>query len=83
LSAFSFGFDVLCPCQSSIEMHGQVFHFIFLGRSTLPICTVAQVWVRRVNVICVDLLIFLWWLGVSRIKSSLHSLPCRTSSDWV
>jgi hypothetical protein len=24
---FPFGFDVLSPCQSSIEMHAQVFHF--------------------------------------------------------
>jgi hypothetical protein len=22
---FSFGFDVLCPCQSSIEMHAQIY----------------------------------------------------------
>jgi hypothetical protein len=28
---FSFGFDVLCPCQSSIEKHAQIFHFIFAG----------------------------------------------------
>jgi hypothetical protein len=28
--AFRLCFDVLCPCQSSIEMHAQAFHFIFL-----------------------------------------------------
>jgi hypothetical protein len=28
----------------------------FCGRSTLPICTVGQVWLRRENLICVDLL---------------------------
>jgi hypothetical protein len=28
----------------------------FWGRSTLPICTVGQVWLCRMNVICVDLL---------------------------
>jgi hypothetical protein len=29
---FSYGFDVLCPCLSSIEVHAQVLHFIFLGK---------------------------------------------------
>jgi hypothetical protein len=28
---FAFGFDVLCLCQSPIEVHAQVFHFICLG----------------------------------------------------
>jgi hypothetical protein len=28
---FAFGFDVLCPCQSPIEIHAEVFHFFFLG----------------------------------------------------
>jgi hypothetical protein len=54
---FYFGFDVLCPRHSSIAMHAQVFHFIFWGRSLLPICTVQQVWLHRVNVMCVDLLV--------------------------
>jgi hypothetical protein len=30
------------------------FTSFFWGRSTLPISTVGQVWLRRVNVICVD-----------------------------
>jgi hypothetical protein len=29
------------------------------GRSTLPICTVGQVWLCVVNIICVDLLSFI------------------------
>jgi hypothetical protein len=27
LNFFFFFLDVLCPCQSSVEMHAQVFHF--------------------------------------------------------
>jgi hypothetical protein len=52
---FSPGCDVLCPCQFSIEMHAQVFHFIFFGgvggKSILPICSVGQVCLCRVNVL--------------------------------
>jgi hypothetical protein len=35
------------------------FTSFFWGRSTLPICTVRQVWLLRVNVICVNLLWFI------------------------
>jgi hypothetical protein len=28
---FSFAFDVLCPCQSSIEIHAKVLHLFFSG----------------------------------------------------
>jgi hypothetical protein len=35
------------------------FTSFFQGISTLPICTVGQVWLRRVNVRCVDLLRFI------------------------
>jgi hypothetical protein len=50
---------VLCPHQSSIKMDVQVFHSVFGGRATLPICTVGQAWLRIVNVICMDLISFL------------------------
>jgi hypothetical protein len=36
LELFSFGFDVLCTCKSSIEMNAQVLHFIFLGSLNIP-----------------------------------------------
>jgi hypothetical protein len=35
------------------------FTSFFWGRSTLPIFVVGQVWFRRVNVICVDLIRFI------------------------
>jgi hypothetical protein len=35
------------------------FTSFFWGRSTFPFCTVGQVWLHEVNVICVDLLWFI------------------------
>jgi hypothetical protein len=45
--------NLLSRCMS------RYFTWLFWGRATLPICTVRQVWLRRVNIICVDLIWFI------------------------
>jgi hypothetical protein len=53
---FSFGFDVLCHVSLQSRSMPRYFTSLFWARSTLPFCTVRQVWLPRVNVICLDLL---------------------------
>jgi hypothetical protein len=52
---------LMCFAHISLLSRCMTRYFILFlwGRSTLPICIVGQVWLRRVNVICVDLLWFI------------------------
>jgi hypothetical protein len=51
---------LMCFAHVSLLSRCMPSYFIsyFWGRATLPICTVGQVWLRRVIVICVGLLLF-------------------------
>jgi hypothetical protein len=50
----------MCSAHVSLLSRCMLRYFtsFFWGRSTLPICTVGQVWLHCVNVICMDLLWF-------------------------
>jgi hypothetical protein len=56
---FYFGFRVLPHVSLLSRCTPRYFTLFFWGRSILPICTVGQVWERRVNVFGLDFVLFI------------------------